>query len=87
MTTIREQLETIPCSPQSRYMRQHRINGIEDYLFIRGDHMTAAMAASRLGVTRPRRQDPAMSYTWRDPARITPRPPRRTRSTRPARTP
>ena len=49
MTTIREQLETIPCSPQSRYMRQHRINGIEDYLFIRGDHMTAAMAASRLG--------------------------------------
>ncbi len=52
MTTIREQLETIPCSPQSRYMRQHRINGIEDYLFIRGDHMTAAMAASRLGVTR-----------------------------------
>jgi predicted DNA-binding transcriptional regulator YafY len=52
MTTIREQLETLPCSPQSRYMRQHRINGIEDYLFIRGDRLSAARAAERLGVTK-----------------------------------
>lgn len=32
--------------------RQRRLNGIEDYLFIGGDRLSAAKAAERLGVTR-----------------------------------
>lgn len=38
--------------PRGRASQLRRINGIEDYLFIRGDRMSARAAAERLGVTR-----------------------------------
>lgn len=50
----RERLEAVlpqPCS-QGRWSRELCLNGIEDYLFIGGDRMPAAVAAARLGVTR-----------------------------------
>jgi hypothetical protein len=44
--TSREDLEAaLP------HVRRHHINGIEDYLWIGGDRMSAAAAAGRLGVT------------------------------------
>lgn len=51
----REQLEAaVICSPhpRGRGVQRNRVNRIEDYLFIRGDQMSARAAAERLGVTR-----------------------------------
>jgi hypothetical protein len=51
----REQLEaavvTSP-APNGRARQRQRVNGIEDYLFIGGDQMSARQAGLRLGVTR-----------------------------------
>jgi response regulator of citrate/malate metabolism len=44
--TTREELEAALPG-----VRRHHLDGIEDYLFVRGDRMSAAEAAGHLGVT------------------------------------
>lgn len=48
----RAQLIEAARSPQGAASIRRRLDGIEDYLFIRGDRLSAAQAAERLGVTQ-----------------------------------
>jgi hypothetical protein len=51
----REQIERAVVTsphPMGRISQQRRAHGIEDYLHIRGGHMSARQAARRLGVTK-----------------------------------
>jgi hypothetical protein len=51
----REQLEAAyPWSPiaQARARQQERLDGLENYLHVGGDRMSATVAARRLGVSR-----------------------------------
>lgn len=48
---VLERIESLPCRPCVAWSHERRVSGIEDYLFIGGDGLSARAAAERLGVS------------------------------------
>jgi hypothetical protein len=49
---VMERIKALPCRPCVQWNRERLLAGIEDYLWVGGDQMSAPQAAQRLGVTQ-----------------------------------